>query len=435
MSTFKRVPAGFAVVLLGLSLILPVESYAKGEERERYLQAVKVAQKWGFKDDMTGRVVIKPQFDDVTSFGFCEGLAGVSLGGKWGFIDQAGKIVIKPQFDFVDTFSEGLAAVNLGGKVIERAKIKLSEGGRWGYINRLGKMVIKLEFDDASAFSEGLATVKQGERCGYINEKGKYVIAPRFQGALSFEEGLAAVKLEGKWGYIDKAGNMVIEPQFDVAWGFHGGPAAVKVGDKWGYVDKTGKIVSEPQFDRVAYFSQGLAAVKIGDQWGYVDRSGRMVIKQQFDVAGPFFGRSAQVKKGGKEYMIDRTGKDIAGWWYLTESKSGIYYYDRRNMSRASKNVIKVWVKEHLTAEGKDEMMQEARKAKYSEARFDDYDLEMQLVEIDCKEKKLRMLSLARYNTEGRVTYSNSLDGGWDYIVPASISEGFYDGLCWQKAK
>ncbi|EOA6136260.1 WG repeat-containing protein, partial [Campylobacter coli] len=30
---------------------------------------------------------------------FSEGLAGVELNGKWGFIDKSGKIVIEPKFD------------------------------------------------------------------------------------------------------------------------------------------------------------------------------------------------------------------------------------------------------------------------------------------------------------------------------------------------
>ncbi|EPU0168906.1 WG repeat-containing protein, partial [Campylobacter coli] len=41
-----------------------------------------------------------PKFDDTRSF--WEGLAGVKLNGKYGFIDKSGKIVIEPIFDDID---------------------------------------------------------------------------------------------------------------------------------------------------------------------------------------------------------------------------------------------------------------------------------------------------------------------------------------------
>ena len=64
--------------------------------------------KYGFIDK-SGKVVIEPQFDNVSAFS--EGLAKVEKDGKWGFIDKNGKVVFEPQFDFVFDFSEGLAKV------------------------------------------------------------------------------------------------------------------------------------------------------------------------------------------------------------------------------------------------------------------------------------------------------------------------------------
>ena len=40
----------------------------------------------------------------------------MGLGGKYGFIDRTGKMVINPQFDNTYGFSDGLAWVTLGGK-------------------------------------------------------------------------------------------------------------------------------------------------------------------------------------------------------------------------------------------------------------------------------------------------------------------------------
>ncbi|ENA9430640.1 WG repeat-containing protein, partial [Campylobacter coli] len=65
---------------------------------------------------------------------FSEGLAGVKLNGRWGFIDRSGKFVIKPKFDSIWDFSEGLAKVELNRK--------------YGFMDKNGKIVIEPKFDD-----------------------------------------------------------------------------------------------------------------------------------------------------------------------------------------------------------------------------------------------------------------------------------------------
>jgi hypothetical protein len=98
---------------------------AVGEEKVGLFR-VQIGSKYGFIDK-TGKIVIKPQFDDAL-LGFFEGLAEVQIGGKWGYIDKSGNIVIKPQFDGTSGFQEGLAKVFIGGKEA-------------GYIDKTGRYV------------------------------------------------------------------------------------------------------------------------------------------------------------------------------------------------------------------------------------------------------------------------------------------------------
>src|SRR2546422_10908637 len=70
------------------------------------------------------------------------GLFLISQYGRYGYIDKSGRIVIKPRFDEASYFSEGLAPVRVG---------KL-----WGFIDESGKMAIAPQFDSAFPFSEGL---------------------------------------------------------------------------------------------------------------------------------------------------------------------------------------------------------------------------------------------------------------------------------------
>ena len=75
-------------------------------------------------------------------------MAAVRIDGKGGFIDLQGNYVINPQFDLVYSFSEGLAAVQIGDW----------NTGKWGFIDRQGNYVINPQFDYVWfwSFSEGL---------------------------------------------------------------------------------------------------------------------------------------------------------------------------------------------------------------------------------------------------------------------------------------
>lgn len=115
---------------------------------------------------------------------FREGLAAVKLisltepdKDKWGFINTNGEIAIKAEYDFVNSFSEGLAAVNKGGTTKEGlAGIEIVEGGSWGFIDKTGRQVLPFEFDNAYYFNDGKALVQRDGRQFYIDRKGREVI-------------------------------------------------------------------------------------------------------------------------------------------------------------------------------------------------------------------------------------------------------------------
>ena len=64
--------------------------------------------------DKSGSIVIKPSFNSASNFS--DGLASVSVGGKYGFVDKAGRFVIAPSFTDASSYSEGLARVRIGKK-------------------------------------------------------------------------------------------------------------------------------------------------------------------------------------------------------------------------------------------------------------------------------------------------------------------------------
>lgn len=165
--------------------------------------------------DRTGKIVIPPETDPpVPDYGypdFKEGLARIRVEteekdpsgsgnkSKTGYIDMSGKVVIAPQFDVAFEFSEGLALVAMDHK--------------FGFIDKTGRMVIPAQWGRAVSFSEGLALVTMHGKNGFIDKTGKVVIPLQFDSATSFSEGLAVVLINRKPMYIDKSGQVVLRPE------------------------------------------------------------------------------------------------------------------------------------------------------------------------------------------------------------------------------
>jgi len=243
-----------------------VSSFSDGMAR------IKVADRYGFID-RTGEFVVPPTFLYAEDFhdgmarvvvegpcsfsgdGPCPGFR--ILGGgdadvrqsddfpacKYTFVDRRGT-VLEARFEWAKDFSEGLAAVTRGEK--------------WGYIDKSGRFRIEPRFDIAQPFSEGLAQVTQGNRRGFIDRRGQFVVPPRFDYADDFSEGLAAVgsvffEEPGGLFYIDRQGRTVIPGPFRVGSHFFKGLAHVEFepvmkGDdirtrRFAYIDAKGKTV------------------------------------------------------------------------------------------------------------------------------------------------------------------------------------------------
>lgn len=111
--------------------------------------------------------------------------------GKWGY-KQFGEWVIKPRFEKAGDFQDGVAAVSLGGK--------------WGYVNKDGSNTIPFKYEQAGPLVDGLAKVKLYGKWGFIDKTGATVIPLKYAMVTDFADGLAQVVFNGKRGFIDKTG-------------------------------------------------------------------------------------------------------------------------------------------------------------------------------------------------------------------------------------
>lgn len=280
--------------------------------------------------DRAGQVRIRLQ-PGQRAGSFSEGLAAVTRGDAWGYIDTSGRFVIPPRFGSADQFSEDRALVTLAPQDKYWDSTTL-----FGYIDRSGEFAIQPVFNWARSFAEGLAPVCTGtcrglegprSPVGYVDRTGRYALAPRWGSAGEFSEGRAWVSDLGApilsrrtwlmqrsgepvsgdrfgWahpfshglaatdrGFVDRAGKVRIERS--VAGdgdGFSDGWAAVLEAGKAVFIDTTGQVVLRPGYQSVGSYSEGLAPACRSDcgpsggkrSWGFMDKTGRFVIPPQF---------------------------------------------------------------------------------------------------------------------------------------------------------
>jgi WG containing repeat len=171
-------------------------------------------------------------------------------------------MVIKPQFTQANNFSEGLAVVKIDGVLSNPYPLGMTmtkKGeyyGKYVFIDKSGKIIIETKADRAESFSEGLAKIEIKGKTGFIDKSGKFVIPPKYDTIYGFSDGLASYIHNGKWIFINQKGETAFSTKFDLVNEFERGLAWVQQGGlggfenfrnaKYGYIDKTGKVIWQP---------------------------------------------------------------------------------------------------------------------------------------------------------------------------------------------
>jgi hypothetical protein len=118
-------------------------------------------------------------------------------------------------------------------------------------------------------------------------------------------------------------------------------------------------------------------------------------------------------------------GASRADWRFYAKSEFGSYYYDIENINYLSQHLVRVHQKLILNDRGTVNLVRELGKEyeKASEAII--------LREIDCTNKKSRILELTFCSEEGRVIKRESYDpSGWDSIILESVDDVLYCAVC-----
>ncbi len=217
---------------------------------------------------------------------FSEGLVRFSnKEGKWGFADMTGKIAVKPQFDNVMNFSEGYAIV---------LKKESDSVSKYGFINNKGEVV--LPYADTikaiQSFRGGLAAYNNGKGWGFLDYTGKAAIAadPDREEVTPFYGEYASYKEGDVWGLMDKKGEKTGYPKFEMPVRYFNGSSIILENNKFGFMNDKEEVVIKPIFKEVAVpFLSSNAIVKAGNNYIIIDPQGRQVGKAHFRNINPLF--------------------------------------------------------------------------------------------------------------------------------------------------
>ena len=124
--------------------------------------------------------------DSAVPRDFCDGLAAFfdAEKGLWGFYDRSGKLAITPVYKEVDDFSEGLAAVLVVDKELQKE--------RWGFIDTAGNVMIEPAFKERPyRFSEGYVVVQTSNGLYQMIDKTGKPYGGEFNRLCPFKDGYA----------------------------------------------------------------------------------------------------------------------------------------------------------------------------------------------------------------------------------------------------
>lgn len=314
--------------------------------------------------------------------------------GRWGYIDSTGAVVIPVslKYDYVCEFHDGLARVNVGGKLYRRfrhydyRRHEEIRGGKWGYINRAGALIVEVKYDHATDFHEGRAFVNTGGEWTFdYRVKDHIGVAPECEGGSwlmisitgnivkaentfsqvrDFHESRAWVRIckpsknnysdrdSCFWGGIDTAGQYIIFVQFRRVTDFNNHTAWVMVRERYGIIDLDGHYIIHPDssgYKLLSDFSEGLAwAEKDTDRY-IINHSGEILFRADYDLVRPFSDGVAWVRKNNRFFLIDRNGSircESPGPW-MNDFREGYALVSDKNsqkcgfIDKSGKYVIK----------------------------------------------------------------------------------------------
>lgn len=230
-------------------------------------------------------------YDDATDFQ--DGIAALSLNGKWGYIDKDGQVLIPFEFDgdFVYEYSYETTRYNFDDET--------GETDSYNYITKEEKM--------AYLPSEGYIALNKGQNAGYYDIKGNEIVPiGTFAEARPVHNGLAWVKdkATGLWGviqlpltwqeiYKNKLNEFYNSDEYDNGYSFSGEGSMFELCD----VDENG--IPELFISRGVYGGAEVQVYTVSDNQLYellcMGRNGEIKVNQEHAYIMPYYNHDAHI--------------------------------------------------------------------------------------------------------------------------------------------
>jgi len=121
------------------------------------------------------------------------------------------------------------------------------------------------------------------------------------------------------------------------------------------------------------------------------------------------------------------------------DSLGNEFFYDRETLTELPTGVIKVWSMEVYSDEGKERYIQEWTNKGLNANSLRKLNHTVDLVEIDCSTRGLRIKATSEHSIDGVVldssTFTQQPSEGWESLSPGSSWEGLYRAVCPQRKK
>jgi hypothetical protein len=222
-------------------------------------------KKFGYLDSL-GKIVFKPQFDDVVYYQkpgtlFCK------QNNKWALVNPKKTNDLAFVYETIEGSIEEIVISKLNGKwigldtkkqnqieyafeelaILGNAYLLVRKKDKYGVIDVYNKKMIDFIYDNiqaANLYPTTLFKVTQNGKYGLADKKGKVLgKGIIYQEIRNYSEGFVAIKINNLWGFVNEKGEIVIEPNLDECKNFRNGKVNVRLNKEWYILNTKGDVV------------------------------------------------------------------------------------------------------------------------------------------------------------------------------------------------